>query len=245
MKNKILIISVVIIGMVGLTAVALFWRNDITKEPIMPEDNKILNEKIIQLPEPKKESAVSIEQTLFKRKSVRDYTEKALTLEQVSQLLWAAQGITVRPDGRKGRTAPSAGALYPLEIFLTVRNVKGLDSGVYRFKPEEHQLEKIFTGDIQAELSVAALGQPWVAQAPINIVIAAVYERTTAKYGERGKRYVYIEVGHVGQNISLQAISLALGTVMVGAFDDEAVHRIVNLADNEVPLYIIPVGHPR
>ncbi len=231
--------------MVGLTAVALFWRNDITKEPIMPEDNKILNEKIIQLPEPKKESAVSIEQTLFKRKSVRDYTEKALTLEQVSQLLWAAQGITVRPDGRKGRTAPSAGALYPLEIFLTVRNVKGLDSGVYRFKPEEHQLEKIFTGDIQAELSVAALGQPWVAQAPINIVIAAVYERTTAKYGERGKRYVYIEVGHVGQNISLQAISLALGTVMVGAFDDEAVHRIVNLADNEVPLYIIPVGHPR
>ena len=231
--------------MVGLTAVALFWRNDITKEPIMPEDNKILNEKIIQLPEPKKESAVSIEQTLFKRKSVRDYTEKALTLEQVSQLLWAAQGITVRPDGRKGRTAPSAGALYPLEIFLTVRNVKGLDSGVYRFKPEEHQLEKIFTGDIQAELSVAALGQPWVAQAPINIVIAAVYERTTAKYGERGKRYVYIEVGHVGQNISLQAISLALGTVMVGAFDDEAVHRIVNLADNEVPLYIIPDGHPR
>jgi len=211
----------------------------------MPENNKTINARIIQLPEPKKDSDISIEETLLRRKSVRDYTEEALTLEQISQLLWSAQGITFRPDGRKGRTAPSAGALYPLEVFLTVRNVKGLEPGVYRFKPEGHQLEKMFIGDVQAELSTAALGQPWVAQAPINIVIAAVYERTTVKYGERGARYVYMEVGHVGQNISLQAISLNLGTVMVGAFDDDEVHRIINMADDEVPLYIIPVGHPR
>ena len=208
----------------------------------MSKNNDVVDEGIIQLPELRFDSDVSIEQALFNRRSVRRYTDEALTLQEVSQLLWAAQGITVRPDRRRGRIAPSAGALLPLEIYLTVRNVDGLETGVYRFMSEGHKLRKVLAGDIHAELSTAALGQPWVSQAPINIVIAAIYERTTRKYGERGIRYVHMEVGHVGQNISLQVISLNLGTVVVGAFDDDRVHEIIRMAENEVPLYIMPVG---
>ena len=244
-KKIVLIISVIIfiiIATIILLPLLVINEPVITMPTIMtmPE-----NAKIIQLPEPKTQSEVSIEQALIKRRSVRSYTDEPLSLAEVSQLLWAAQGITVRPDGRKGRTAPSAGALYPLEIYLTVRNVDGLETGVYRFIPEEHKLEKVLAEDVHPELSAAALGQPWVAQAPINIVIGAVYERTTGKYGERGIRYVHMEVGHVGQNISLQVISLNLGTVVVGAFDDEQVKKIINMRNNEVPLYIMPVGRVR
>ena len=239
-NKKIVLISLAIISLIAGAAILLRLPVDNAIEPIITMPNE--NAKIILLPEPKHHSDVSIEETLVKRSSVRHYTEEALTIEEVSQLLWAAQGITIRPDGRKGRTAPSAGALYPLEVYLTVRNVDGLEPGVYHFIPEEHKLKKVFAGDVAAELSAAALGQPWVAQAPINIVIAAVYERTTGRYGDRGIRYVHMEVGHVGQNISLQVISLDLGTVVVGAFNDDRVHQIINMADDEVPLYIMPVG---
>lgn len=215
---------------------------EVNKQPVITMPNE--NENIIQLPKPRFESEISIEEALLNRRSVRHYIDEPLTLAEVSQLLWAAQGITVRPDGRKGRTVPSAGALYPLEVYLTVRNVDGLEPGVYHFIPEGHKLRKVFGGDVHTELSAAALGQPWAVQAPINIVIAAIYERTTVRYGDRGIRYVHMEVGHVGQNISLQAISLNLGTV-VGAFDDDRVHEIIRMAENEAPLYIMPVGRPR
>jgi SagB-type dehydrogenase family enzyme len=244
-KKIILIISaltLIIIG--GVILVRLAVNNEINNviESVitMPKDAKI-----IELSKPKFESEISIEEALVQRRSIRDYKDESLTLSEVSQLLWAAQGITIRPDGRKGRTAPSAGATYPLEIYLTVRDVEGLEPGVYRFLIEEFKLKKVLAGNIHPELSRAALGQPWVAKAPINIVIGAVYERTTDRYGERGIRYVHMEVGHVGQNISLQVISLELGTVVIGAFDDNEVKRIVNMAPNITPLYIMPVGRPR
>ena len=257
MTNKkiiliVLAISLILLAMVLIAIGGIFLRRPQPIPPVVNEINNAIqpvitmpNKGIIQLPEPRFDSDVSIEEALLQRRSVRHYTEEALTLQEVSQLLWSAQGITIRPDGRRGRTAPSAGALFPLEVYLTVRNVEGLEPGVYRFIPEGHQLKKMFANDVHAELSAAALGQPWVAQAPINIVIAAIYERTTVRYGDRGIRYVHMEVGHVGQNISLQVISLNLGTVVVGAFDDDRVHQIIRMADDEVPLYIMPVGRPR
>ena len=173
------------------------------------------------------------------RRSVRTYLNKPLTLTEVSQLLWAAQGIN---RGREFRTAPSAGALYPLEVYLVAGNVDGLAEGVYKYRPHQHELLKIIHDDKRRELAAAALGQRYVQDGAAVIVIAAVYERTTQKYGQRGIRYVHIEVGHAAQNIYLQAVSLNIGTVFVGAFDDDEVKRVLNLPDEEHPLSIMPVG---
>lgn len=193
----------------------------------------------ISLPEPRLKSEVSLEETLLKRRSVREYGNIPLTLEEVSQLLWAAQGITSEWGGR---TAPSAGALYPLEVYVAAGSVENLSVGVYKYKPERHQLVKVRDGDVRGELAEAALSQAWVKESAINIVIAAVYERTTRKYGERGVRYVHMEAGHAAQNIYLQATALNLGAVTVGAFHDDQVKEIMDMSENETPLYVIPVG---
>jgi SagB-type dehydrogenase family enzyme len=194
---------------------------------------------VINLPEPQYDSDVSIEQSFLNRRSIRSYTGEPLTLREVSQLLWAAQGIT---DPRGFRTAPSAGALYPLEVYLVAGDVEDLTSGVYRYEPDGHQLVRIIDGDKRAELADAALAQPSVKEGAISIVFAAVYERTTVKYGERGIRYVHMEAGHAGQNLCLQATAMGLGVVTVGAFHDEQVSKLLNLPQDEKPLYIIPVG---
>jgi SagB-type dehydrogenase family enzyme len=193
----------------------------------------------VKLPQPQYDSKVSIEKTLLMRRSVRAYADKPLTLDEISQLLWAAQGIT-NPSGF--RTAPSAGALYPLEVYLLVGNVNNLPNGVYKYKPERHELVKILRGDKRAELCAAALGQTCVKKSAAVIVLAAVYERTTGKYGQRGTRYVHIEVGNASQNIYLQAVSLNLGTVLIGAFDDGKVKKVLNMQNTEQPLSIMPVG---
>lgn len=194
---------------------------------------------VINLPEPQYDSDVSIEQSFLNRRSIRSYTGEPLTLREVSQLLWVAQGIT---DPRGFRTAPSAGALYPLEVYLVAGDVEDLTSGVYRYEPDDHQLARIIDGDKRAELADAALAQPCVKEGAISIVFAAVYERTTVKYGERGIRYVHMEAGHAGQNLCLQATAMGLGVVTVGAFHDEQVSKLLNLPQDEKPLYIIPVG---
>jgi len=194
---------------------------------------------VIDLPEPQHDSDVSIEQSLLNRRSIRSYTGEPLTLQEVSQLLWAAQGIT---DPRGFRTAPSAGALYPLELYLVAGDVEDLTSGVYKYEPDGHQLARIIDGDKRAKLANAALAQPWVKEGAISIVFTAVYERTTIKYGDRGIRYVHIEVGHAAQNLCLQATAMGLGAVTVGAFHDEQVSKLLNLLEDEKPLYIIPVG---
>ncbi len=193
----------------------------------------------LKLPQPRLKSDVSLEETLLKRRSIRDYTGKPLTLHEVSQLLWAAQGIT---DPRGLRTAPSAGGTYPLETYLIVGDVEGLIPGVYRYDPGKHQLKRLISGDLRKELAVAALGQNWVREAAINIVFTAFYERTTKRYGERGIRYVHMEVGHAAQNVYLQATALGLGTMVVGAFYDDQVKAILHLPRDEEPLYIMPVG---
>lgn len=194
---------------------------------------------VIKLPEPQQDSDVSIEQSLLKRRSSRSYTSEPVTLQELSQLLWAAQGIT---DPRGFRTAPSAGALYPLEVYVVAGNVQNLAPGVYKYKPDEHELVRLIHGDKRGELADAALKQPWVKEGALAIVFTAVYERTTGKYGERGIRYVHIEVGHAAQNLCLQATAMGLGAVTVGAFHDEQMARVLNLSDDEQPLYIIPVG---
>jgi SagB-type dehydrogenase family enzyme len=194
---------------------------------------------IIKLPKPEYRSATSVEEALLKRRSVRAYSDKPMTLSQVSQLLWAAQGIT----GESGfRTAPSAGALYPLELYIVAGHVDDLPAGTYKYNPHGHELSRIAGGDERARLCNAALGQPAVRKAAAVIVIAAVYGRTTAKYGERGIRYVHIEAGHAAENVYLQAVSLDLGTVVIGAFHDEAVKKAVGLPRNEEPVCIMPVG---
>ncbi len=198
------------------------------------------NFKTIQLPEPNYESQTSVEAALSKRRSVREYRIRSVSLKEVSQLLWAAQGITDKVNGF--RTAPSAGALYPLEVYLTAHRVNDVDDGVYKYDPQNHQLITKKEGSFQTQLSNAALGQSAIRDAAVNIVIAAVHERTTQKYGKRGIRYVHMETGHAAQNVFLQAVSLNLGMVVVGAFNDEKVKQLLSLEEREAPLYILPVG---
>lgn len=193
----------------------------------------------IILPQPRHKSDITLEETMLLVKSVRRYSNAALTLQQISQLLWAAQGVK---NAAGKRTVPSAGATYPLEVYAVIGNAEGIACGVYKYNPFKHCLSKTQAGDIRQNLSLAALGQESVAQAPISIVIAAVRERTTERYGKRGIRYVDMEVGHAAQNVCLQAVALGLGTVMVGAFDDNDVTGVLKLPDNEIPLYIIPTG---
>lgn len=194
---------------------------------------------IIRLPEPTYDSKISIEKALLKRRSVRDYKDEPLTLAEVAQLLWAAQGVT---DPRGFRTAPSAGALYPLELYVVAGNVKNLPNGIYRYRPHSHELLRVAQGDKRTELCHAALGQSSVKDAAAMIVFSGVYERTTGKYGARGIRYVHIEVGHSAQNVYLQAVSLNLGTVVIGAFYDDAVKRILSMPAREQPFCIMPIG---
>jgi SagB-type dehydrogenase family enzyme len=191
--------------------------------------------KEIKLPKPKEKGLTSIEETLNKRRSVRDYKKGPLGLEEISQLLWAASGKNLYR-----RTAPSAGATYPLETYLVVGEVEGLEPGIYHYSFSSHRLERIREQDIRKKLCRSALGQSMIEEAPIDIIIAADYDRTTGHYGQRGIRYVHMEVGHVGQNISLQANALSLGTVMIGAFEDNQVKEVLGI--KEEPLYIIPVG---
>jgi len=193
----------------------------------------------IKLPEPQYDSDVSIEKALLRRRSVRSFKDSPLTLAEVSQLLWAAQGIT---SSRGLRTAPSAGALYPLEIYVVTGNVEDLPNGVYNYIPYKHELVRVVRGDKRIELCDAALSQTSVRNAAAVIVLSAVYERTAVKYGDRGMQYVHIETGHAAQNVFLQSVSLTLGTVVIGAFHDNAVKNILKMSDREQPLYIMPVG---
>ena len=193
----------------------------------------------VSLPEPQLDGEVSLEQSLVARRSTRNYSGESLTLEEISQLFWAAQGVT---NAAGHRTAPSAGGLYPLELYLVAGNVENLEPGIYHYMPEKHELVLIAEGDIRIELAKAALSQSSVKDGAVSVVMTAIYERTTTKYGERGIRYVHIEAGHAAQNLCLQATALGLGLVTVGAFEDEQVVEVLNLPDDEIPLYIIPVG---
>ena len=236
MKNKWVLIAILgfFVILLGGAMFNLFKSQD--------RPSKMNSAEFITLPQPILDSDTSIEKALLDRRSIRDYTAKSLSVSEISQLLWAAQGIT-RPGGY--RTAPSAGALYPLEVFLVSGQVDDLDAGVYRYLPEEHGLHLILSGDIREELSAAALGQDAIRNAPAAMVITGIFERTMVKYGNRGIQYVHMEVGSAAENIYLQAESLRLGTVFIGAFHDDQVSQVLNLDGQEEPLCIMPVGKPR
>ncbi len=193
----------------------------------------------VTLPEPRFEGDVSVEEALRERRSVRVYAEVPLTLDDIGQVLWAAQGVT---DDRGYRTAPSAGALYPLEVYLVAGSVTDLEPGVYHYRPGEHLLVRVGDGDRRAALQAAAVNQTPVGDAPATVVIAAVPDRTTAKYGERGMHYVFMEAGHAAENVYLQAEAIDLGTVTIGAFDDDEVREVLALPEETTPLYLMPMG---
>jgi len=210
-----------------------------------PKEQYVKNMTIIYLPMPKLKGEVSLEEALSMRRSIREYAVKPLSLDVLAQILWAAQGINeVR---RRFRTAPSAGATYPLEVYVVIKEggVEGVKAGVYHYDVYLHALELVRLGDFSKELARAALDQPWVENAMVNLVIVAKYERTTVRYGDRGYRYVHMEVGHVGQNVYLQACVLGLGTVAVGAFYDNEVKEILGLPVRYHPLYIMPLGYAK
>lgn len=202
-----------------------------TERTMPPANSSALGD----LPEPRSRGEQSLEATLATRRSVRDFAGEPLTDAEISQLLWAAQGIT---DSTGLRTAPSAGALYPLELYLATA------SGLYRYASSMHQLSRRSERDLRSALQAAALGQEAVGDAPAVFVITAVSARTRDKYGARAQRYVHMEAGHAAQNLLLQATALDLGGVPVGAFDDKRLSEVLELAVNEDPLYLIPVGRP-
>lgn len=182
---------------------------------------------------------LALEETLEQRRTVREFSTQPVSLQALSQLLWAAQGIT---SEQGFRTAPSAGALYPLEIDVVVGAIEGLPAGVYRYVPKSHSLRKVLDGDHRNETARVALGQRWMADAPIMIIISAVAQRTERKYGNRAELYVPIEAGAAAQNVLLQAISLGLSAATVGAFDPQQLHKLLGAKKNEEPLLILPVG---
>jgi len=194
----------------------------------------------IHLPSPESEKGISVENALSQRRSVRDFKEQDLDIKQISQLLWSAQGIT---SDWGGRTAPSAGATYPVEIYLVVNSSEKLSPGLYHYNNKDHSLQLRKKEILGKKLRQASLGQMPIEEAPVNIIITAVFQRTAKRYGERAERYVYIESGHVGQNIYLQAESLGLGTVVIGAFHDEQVKKILGI-DEDV-IVIMPVGEKK
>jgi SagB-type dehydrogenase family enzyme len=197
------------------------------------------NPEIIKLPQPRFSGPVSVEEALLTRRSVRNFSRDPLTVDELTQLLWAAQGVT---HARGYRTAPSAGALYPLELYAIVGHMVGLAAGVYRFRCVDHALEPKLAGDLRPRLCAAALSQRFIERAPVVFLFTAVYERMSGRYGRRGARYVDMEAGHAAQNLSLQAVALGLASVVVGAFGDGDVCSVVGLPREEEPLYLVPVG---
>ncbi|MGB9876789.1 MAG: SagB/ThcOx family dehydrogenase [bacterium] len=230
MKKKALLLAVFLL--LGLVVFCLAQNSE--KKAVSLSSLKVGES--INLPPPRLKGEMSLEEALAKRRSIRSFSSTPLTLEQISQLLWAGQGITEPQRGF--RTAPSAGATYPYELYVVT------NEGVFHYLPLGHKLEKVKEGNIRAELTAAAMGQASVGNAGAVFILLAIPERTTSRYGERGKMYVYIEAGHIAQNILLQAVALKLGSVPVGAFDPNRVKQMLGLKEGEV-VYLIPVGHPR
>lgn len=197
--------------------------------------------KRVKFTQPHQDSSVSLERCVQRRRSVRGFRDQALAGSELGQLLWAAQGVT-SADAK--RAVPSAGALYPLDLYVDVGKVRDLAAGVYRYLSGRHELLVIAPGDQREKLVDATRGQEWIATAPAIICIVARFERTIAKYGARGRGYVYLEAGLAAESLMLQAVALGLATTVVGAFSDDKVSRLFRLGEDETPLCLIPVGAP-
>jgi SagB-type dehydrogenase family enzyme len=207
-----------------------------TGEPDLSKLAALQAGETLSLPPPRKDGPLSVEAAIARRRSIRDFARTPIPLEAISQLLWSAGGITAQGWFR---AAPSAGACYPLEVYLAC------EQGLFHYVPQHHSLAKVRSEDIRQALSDAAHGQEFVAAAAVSIIFAAVYERTTSRYGERGIRYVHMDVGHAAENVQLHAEALGLGSCPVGAFDDKAVEDVLRLPPDQKPIYIVPVGVKR
>jgi SagB-type dehydrogenase family enzyme len=196
----------------------------------------------ISLPEPG-HRGLSVEEAILLRRSRRSYGPEPLALGELSQILFAAQGITGSVGSRALRAAPSAGGTYPFEIYIFANRVEGLEPGIYHYIPQGHEVEVIRRGDFARAVSEACLGQSMPAEAACSIVLAAVAERTTDIYGERGLMYVYMEAGHISENIYLQCVSLGLAVVAVGAFYESDVDALIGLdGEQETSIYVNCIG---
>jgi len=200
----------------------------------------------LQLPQPVRSTSVTVEEALRARRSFREYSVKSISLEELSQLLWAAQGVT-REDGKKA--APSAGGQYPLQVYVVAGAISELSIGLYRYDGGIHSLQFITGDDLREALCEAALeGQPWVGTAASMIVVTANFDtardhfRAQPPLGERGDRYVYIETGAVAENVHLQATGLGIGCVLVAGFDDKKVKGALNLPQELEPTALLCMG---
>ncbi len=189
----------------------------------------------ISLPKPEFKGEKSLEECIYERESIRNFKDKVIELKKISQILWASQG-----KKRDKRTVPSAGATYPLEIYITLK-----DKGFFNYNVKKHALELITEGNLSSKLARASLDQNFISDVYMNLIICAEFSRTTWRYGQRGIRYVFIEVGHCAQNVHLEAVALGLSSVPIGAFDDDQVKEVLKLPKKIEPLYIIPIGYPK
>ncbi len=227
--TRILLLLPGVLCVIGIVLYFAWGHDERTKEDIMKT----------QLPHPVLDGRMSFEKALSLRRSIRAYLPAPLSLAEISQILWAAQGIT--GEG-KLRAAPSAGALYPILIYLVVEKVESLQPGIYRYSPENHEITRLKDGTFLKQLADAALGQSCVETCAAALIIAANYERLRYRYRERSERYAHIEAGHVAQNVYLQAETIGLATVNIGAFYDNEVSKVVGLDSKEIPLCIMPLG---
>ncbi len=241
-RKKILLLIILIIAFIAV--VSAFYLSEPKKTVYTATGNVI---SITTLPSPQLTGNISVEEAIQNRRSARRYSNEPLSINNVSQILWAAQGITNNQSSL--RAAPSAGQVYPLEIYLVAGSdgVSGLEEGFYHYVPSNNTLEKLINGDLRADLSSIADDQPWVKQAPVNILITGNYQKMIDKYTDKElcTRFVDLEAGHVGENIYLQSETLGLVTVSLGSFNETQLKQLLQLPGNETPIYIFPVGHPQ
>jgi SagB-type dehydrogenase family enzyme len=230
--KKLIFTSVLAMVFAGGLLIAMVFESFNNDELAIAEE-KVSKTENIKLPAAKYDGVVSVEKALLGRRSIRTYKEEPLALSDVSQILWAAQGITDPKTGH--RTAPSAMARYFLEVYLIPGNVTGLPMGIYKYQPQGHELVVIAEGDYKSKLFEAA-GQAPIKNAPAALVICGMSERST------NPNWMYLEAGHAAQNVYLQAVSLKLGTVVMGGFKGEEVRKALNISAKEQPIYIMPVG---
>lgn len=221
-------------------ALGLAGCADADEPPERTGGPEMTDEAPLTLPEPDRRGSVPLEAAMEDRRSVREYGDRGVSLATLGQVLWATQGITA-PWG--GRTAPSAGARYPLELDVVVGEVDGLPPGIHRYRPDDHEVVRRTNADVRDTLQVACGGQDPVGAAPVCLVVSGVVARTEERYGDRAERYVWLEAGHAAQNAALQATALDLGLVTIGAFDDREVADVLGLGSGEAPLYVLPFGH--
>ena len=197
----------------------------------------------VSLPQPDTGEGTALWETIGKRRSVRDFKDREITLDTLSQLLWATQGITGKTEHFSFRAAPSAGALYPMETYVVVNNTQGLEPGLYHYAIEDHELELLTRGDLRGKVSKAALNQYMCAEANVVFIWTAIFARSKWKYKQRAYRYVYLDCGHICQNLCLTAVALKMGSCPIAAFYDDEVNELIGVdGKEESTLYLCAVG---